>query len=49
MEDLEYYTLVDETLEEACKNARNNEADIGRLNTVCIETGKRLRKAKEEE
>ena len=49
MKDLEFYILLDEVLEEACRNARSGMADVGRLNSVCIETTKRKLRAKEKE
>ena len=48
MEDLEYYQALYGCLDEAVKNAVKGFADIGRLNDMCIETSKRLRKAKED-
>lgn len=44
MKDLEYYKTLNEVLDEAVKNSINNVADFSRLNKICIETEKRLKK-----
>jgi len=44
VKDKAYYKLLMETLDEACKNAAIGSADIGRLNSMCIETQKRASK-----
>ena len=49
MNDLEYYKMLMEVLDEAVKNSINNSADIGKLNDILIETNERLKELKGEE